>query len=72
MTTWLWLMRRAHRIRRRLGLPALRRRTVLLILLVLAGLVYASVTLLADFFGTSGQYRPKYYEPKDFERERVR
>ncbi len=72
MRTWLWLMRRAHRIRRRLGFPALRRRTVLLLLLVLAGLVYASVTVLADFFGTSDQYRPKYYEPKDFQREKAR
>jgi len=72
MRVWLWLMRRAHRIRRRLGLPALRRRTVLLILLVLAGLVYASVTVLADFFGRSSQYGPKYYEPKDFQREKVR
>jgi hypothetical protein len=45
---------------------------VLLILLVLAGLVYASVTVLADFFGRSEEYRPKYYEPKDFQRERGR
>jgi hypothetical protein len=59
-------------MRRWLGFPALRRRTVLLIVLLLAGLVYASVTVLADFFWRSGQYRPSYYEPKDFQRESTR
>ncbi len=69
---WRLTSRRARRrIRRRLGLPALSRRTALLILFLFLGLAYVSVTLLADFFTRLGRYAPQYYEPKDFQREEV-
>lgn len=65
----LRITRVGRRIRRRLGLPALRRRTALLILLIFVGVAYVSVTFLADFLTTLDRYAPRYYEPKDFERK---
>ncbi|MFQ5960749.1 MAG: hypothetical protein ACE5MG_05090 [Candidatus Methylomirabilales bacterium] len=65
----LWIRRRMRRLRRRLGLPALRGRTVLLIFLAILGLAYVSATVLGDFIMEMGRYAPKFYEPKDFARE---
>lgn len=65
----LSIRRIGRRIRRRLGLPALRRRAALWILLVFIGVVYVSVTVLADFFVHLNRYAPQYHEPKDFQRE---
>ncbi len=56
-------------MRRRFGLPVVGPRTVLLILLLFIGLVYVTVTILADFVMKLGQYGPHYYEPKDLQRE---
>ncbi len=64
-----WIRRYGRRLRRRLGLPALSRRTALLILLFFLGLIWVAVTLMADFFMKTGRYGPRYYEPKDFQRE---
>ncbi|MFQ5946010.1 MAG: hypothetical protein ACE5NC_07135 [Anaerolineae bacterium] len=61
--------RRARRLRRRLGLPALRRRTALLVLLAILGLALVSATVLGEFIMEMEQYAPQFYEPKDFERE---
>lgn len=65
----LWIRRRARRLRRRLGLPALSRRAVLLILLAILGLAYVSATVLGDLIMKMGRHAPQSYEPKDFERE---
>ena len=65
----LWIRRRARRVRRRLGLPALSCRAALLILLVLLCLAFVSVAVLGDLITKMGQYAPQFYEPKDFERE---
>lgn len=64
-----WIRRFGRRLRRRLGLPALSRRTALLIFLIFISLVYVGVTLVADFFMKMGRYGPQSYEPKDFQRE---
>ena len=68
--TWRGKLRRSARhLRRWLGLPGLRRRTLVLILLVFLGLAFVSVTLVAEFVLKSTGYAPDFYEPKDFERE---
>lgn len=61
--------RRRRRLRRRLGLPAFRPRTWLLIIFIFLGAAYVSVTVLADFFVKLGEYSSQYYEPKDSPRE---
>ncbi len=62
-------MRRAvHRLRRRLGLPPLSGRSWLLAILVFVALVVGA-TLLGELFTKFGGYGPRYYEPKDFQRE---
>ncbi|MBI3454378.1 MAG: hypothetical protein HY002_01135 [Candidatus Rokubacteria bacterium] len=64
-----WVRRASHRLRRRLGVPRISRRTALVILFVFIGLALLSATLLADFLATLGGYRVDQYEPKDFQRE---
>ncbi|MFN3476313.1 MAG: hypothetical protein ACK4Z6_01985 [Candidatus Methylomirabilales bacterium] len=64
-----WIRRFGRRFRRRLGLPALSRRTVLAILLLFIGLAFVAVAIVADFLTKTGRYGPHYYEPKDFQRE---
>lgn len=67
--SWQGTLRRAgRRIRRRLGLPVLSRRVVLLILLGFLGLALVA-TILPDFIARLAQYRVNQYEPKDFQRE---
>ena len=64
-----WLKRRAERLRRWLGLPALSPRAALLILLGLLALAYVSVSVLSELTTKMKGYAPQYYEPKDIERE---
>ena len=67
---WRLRIRRfGRRIRRRLGLPAFSRRTTLALILLLIGLAFVAVTIVADFFMKTAQYSPQYYEPKDIQRE---
>jgi len=35
----------------------------------LLALIYVGTTVMADFIVRLDQYRPRYYEPKDFPRE---
>ena len=66
----LRIRRTGRRVRRGLGLPALRPRTWLLAILVFLGLIYVGATVVADFVARLGQYAaPQHYEPKDFQRE---
>ena len=66
----LWLRHRLLLLRIRLGLPAaLSCRNVLLILVGLVAIVYASMLVWNQFTTKVEQYAPQYYEPKDFERE---
>jgi hypothetical protein len=53
---------------RRLGLPPLGARGWLVVVLLLLGLVVTTV-LVADFVLRFGAFGPRYYEPKDFQRE---
>ncbi len=57
-----------RRIRRKLGLPVLSRRVVVLLLLGFLGLALAA-TIVPDFITGLAQYRATQYEPKDFQRE---
>ncbi|MBI3989055.1 MAG: hypothetical protein HY347_05505 [candidate division NC10 bacterium] len=67
---WRLRIRRfGRRLRRRLGLPPISRRTALVLLLLFIGLVFVAVAIVADFLIKTGRYGPKYYEPKDFQRE---
>jgi len=67
--TWRGALRRAgRRTRRKLGLPVLSRRVVVLLLLGFLGLALAA-TIVPDFIAGLGQYRANQYEPKDFQRE---
>lgn len=69
-----WRARLRHarrRFRRRLGLPRLSRRGALLILLAFVSLVFVSVTILANWATLMHAYAPRYYEPKDFQREEL-
>ncbi len=65
-----WIRRRLQRLRIRLGLPAaLSCRVVLLILMALVGVAYASMLVWNTFITKAERYAPQYYEPKDFQRE---
>ncbi len=57
------------RIRRALGVPRLRGRTWLLILVAFLGVLCLGAWM-ADVATTFGQYAPRFYEPKDFSRQR--
>jgi len=52
-----------------LGLPALSRRTALVLILLFIGLAFVAVAIVADFLLKTGRYGLQYYEPKDFQRE---
>lgn len=58
-----------RRLRRRLGLPVLSARAWLLVVLAILGLVYAGTAVIADFAVKLARYAPRYYEPKDFQRQ---
>lgn len=65
----LWL-RYKQRLRIRLGLPAaFSWRAVLLILVALMAVAYASMLAWNEFVTKAGTYAPQYYEPKDFDKE---
>ena len=71
MSPRLRIRRAGRRMRRSLGLPALSLRAALLIILLFLALAYVSVTIVADFFTRQGQYAPRYYEPKESERQQM-
>jgi nitrogen fixation-related uncharacterized protein len=56
-----------RRVRRRLGLPTLRGRAAIMIVLLVICLVLGSIAL-ATFLINAGKYRDDRYDPKDFER----